>query len=419
MVMGEGEYARRYGLGSDVLDVIIGGRSAIDTPYAFPITSLEEAEKFLDSYGYSVSNPIEGAELIGNYQEAVSFIRKNFLQPDNPEGLKLEFPRKILELTDVRELLLMANQRHPGQSHDSQGAGLRDWACAILKVMHTIAHIDKDLRASYFTEVQKQIFDRFYREVHRDEQGSLFLGDSNSDPDRVDLVAFETKPKKARESIILKLLHKPENVAEELFDRVGIRFVTPTRAGCLRVVRYLKDHHIVIPPNIKPSRSRNTLVDVEGTRQRWKEAVANAERENWSREKLEAALDAAVEFQRGDSSESALAEANPHSGDSYRALQFTGRQLIKLQNPLFQDIREIRALAKELDQAGALARTINRIDMKFVQKEIRFFYPFEVQVLDQESFIQNEQGRAAHGAYKRAQLQTALKRVMGHWMESR
>src|SRR6185503_311488 len=106
-------------------------------------------------------------------------------------------------------------------------------------IMHTIAHIDKDLRTQHFADIQKQIFDRFYKFIFRDEHGQLFLGENSSDPLRVPLVAFETKPKKARDSIILKLLHKPENVAEDIFDRVGMRYVTKTRLGSLQVIKFL------------------------------------------------------------------------------------------------------------------------------------------------------------------------------------
>lgn len=401
-----------YDFRSDVLDVIVGGRSAIDTPFTFPIHSLEEAEHFLESYGYSVQNPIENAELLGNYQEAVNFIRKYFLQPENPTGLKLEVPRKVLELSDVRELLRMANLRHPGQMADTQGMALQAWACSILKVMHTIAHIDKDLRATYFGEVQKQIFDRFYREVHRDGDGRLYLGDKPDAADRVDLAAFETKPKKSRESIILKLLHKPENVAEDIFDRVGIRFVTHSRVGSLQVIKYLKDHNIVIPPNIKPSRSRNTLIDLDGMRRELSDLLARAERGELDESALQTALEKASSPQDPEAN-----EANPHSSEFYRAIQFTGRQLIKLKNPLFQDLREIRTLSKTLPQDEPLGRAIDRIDLKFVQKEIRFFYPFEVQVMDQRSFEENEKGRSAHSEYKKSQIQTAMKRVMGNFSE--
>ena len=106
--------------------------------------------------------------------------------------------------------------------------------------------------------------------------------------------------------------------------------------------------------------------------------------------------------------------ANPHSSEFYRAIQFTCRQLIKLKNPMYSDLKEL----KNQTRAGSLnnenvLKLIERIDMKYIQREVRFFYPYEVQVVDQKSFEENEKGRSAHSEYKRAQLQTALKRVMG------
>jgi len=255
----------KYEFFPDDLDVLLQGKSIIDINAGFsgvPMRSLEDVDKFVLSYGYDLSNPIEQAEVLGNLHEAISFVRKFFLQPENSDGLKLEIPRRILELTDTRELFLMANMAYPGQLEDTHGTQLRNWACSLLKVVHTIAHIDKDLRASYFADIQKQIFDRFYKTVHRDEDGQLYLGENPGDPHRVDLAAFETKPKKARESILLKLLHKPENVAEDIFDRVGVRFITRTRFDAVRVVKYLKDNLIVVAANLKPSRSRNTLINL-------------------------------------------------------------------------------------------------------------------------------------------------------------
>src|SRR6185295_2659401 len=199
----------KYDFGWEILDVIISGKSSIDSPNGFQLMSQAEVTRFIESYGYDVDNPIERAELLGNFHEALNFVRKNFLQPENPDGLRLEIPRKIVELSDIRDLFLMSSFGLAGQNRDTAGQVLSQWACSILKIMHTIAHIDKDVRSSYFSDIQQQIFDRFYRVVHRTGDGHLFLGDKEDDPMRVDLDAFETKPKKSRDSIILKLLHKP------------------------------------------------------------------------------------------------------------------------------------------------------------------------------------------------------------------
>jgi uncharacterized protein (TIGR04562 family) len=396
----------KYDFRADVLDVIISGKSTIDSPTAFQVLNMEEANLFIQSYGYDLENPIEKAEILGNYHEALNFIRKNFLHPENPDGLRLEIPRKILELTDVRELFLMVSLNYPGQNADTQGHALRNWACSLLKVMHTIAHIDKDVRTPYFADIQTQIFDRFYKLIHRDPEGQLYLGEKDDDPARVNLVAFETKPKKSRDSIILKLLHKPENVAEDIFDRVGIRFITPSLLDALRVVKYLKDKMVIMPPNIKPSRSRNTLIQIDDFRAKLADLLPRADRQEISEKDLLVQLENAVH-------PPTVNPDNPHSSEFYRAIQFTCRQLIKLQNPLYVDLKELKNSVKAKPIDDDLLKTIDRINLKHIQREIRFFYPFEVQVVDKLSSEENERGRSAHSQYKRAQVITALNRVMG------
>jgi uncharacterized protein (TIGR04562 family) len=402
----------KYDFRWDVLDVIIGGKSSIDSLHGFAIESLDEADRYISSYGYDLENPIERAEIMGCFHEALNFVRTHFLQPENPDGLKLEIPRKILELGDVRDLFMMASLTHPSQRDDANGRYLKAWACSLLKVMHTIAHIDKDLRSSYFSDIQQQIFDRFYKLVHRTPDssgGQLYLGDGEGDPLRVDLVAFETKPKKSRDSTLLKLLHKPENVAEDIFDRVGIRFVTQTRLDALRVVKLLKEKLVVMPPNIKPSRSRNTLVDIDVFRQGMEESFGRAERGEIDEERF-------VEELHEACVPPAVSKDNPHSSEFYRAIQFTCRQLIKLRNPVYDDVRELKNLVKQKGAHEEIAKLVDRLDLKYLTKEIRFFYPLEVQVVDVRSAEENEKGRSAHSAYKKAQVQTALRRVMGAFL---
>src|SRR5690606_5690588 len=109
----------------------------------------------------------------------------------------------------------------------------------------------------------------------------------------------------------------------------------------------------------------------------------------------------------------AAVKINPHSSETYRSIQFTTRQLIKLRNPLFEQLKELRSYLKLGDTDERAARLIEKVDLKQLQKEIRFFYPYEVQIMDQMSAEENERGRSAHSEYKRAQIQTALRRVMG------
>ena len=397
----------KYDFKSDVLDIIIGGKSSLDAPNPFEMKDLAEANRFILSYGYDLENPIEQAEVLGNFHEAIHFIRKTFLQPENPTGLKLEIPRKILEMTNIQELFLLVSKTHPCQKADPNDKLLHDWSCSILKVMHTIAHIDKDLRSAYFGEIQKQIFDRFYKLIQRDGEGKLYLGQKPQDPLRIPLIAFETKPKKSRDSTILKLLHKPENVAEDIFDRVGIRFITETPLAALRVVKYLKDQMIIIPANIKPSRSRNTLVQLDPLKKKLEEIFNHPILNSWHDSDLEKALEDLTH-------PPGFNPANPHSSEFYRAIQFTCRQLIKLKNPVYEDLKELKTLAREKSTHDPILKVLDRIDFKNIQLDIRFFYPYEVQILDQRSADENERGKSSHTAYKQSQVQTALQRVMGN-----
>ena len=58
------------------------------------------------------------------------------------------------------------------------------------------------------------------------------------------------------------------------------------------------------------------------------------------------------------------------------------------------------------------------MDPKYLQREVRFFYPFEVQIMDKVSAEENEKGRSAHSEYRKAQIQTALRRVMGSFLDA-
>jgi len=403
---------KRYDFKWDALEVILGGKSLVDYHHGLsgiPMARIEEADCFIKSYGFNLDDPIQNGEVLGNFHEAIHFIRTYFLYPENPEGLKLEIPRKILELTDVRELLLMASVSYPGQSTDTQGIALRNWSCCLLKVIHTIVHVDKDIRVNYFADIQQQIFDKFYKMVHRSKDGTLFFGKSLEDKMRIELAAFETKPKKSRESILIKMLHKPENVMEDIFDQFGIRFITKTRLNSLCLVKYLKDTMLVVPANIKPSRSKNSLVNVELLKSKIDSLLHDYEMNKITEEELNEELEGFCKLNQFESE-------NPHSSAYYRAIQFTSRQLIKISNPLFDDVKDLKSKAEKEKLSDAFKQAVDRIDLKYLQREIRFFYPFEVQITDYKSAQENEKGLSAHSEYKKSQMQAAMKRAMGSLM---
>lgn len=406
--MGRPEYLHKYTFDWDLMDVVLSGKSVLDTRFIIgQIHDREHVNSFLKGYGLDPSDPVGRAELFGNFQEALQFIKRYFLREGNPDGLDFRIPNALYMITDIGDLFLMATGNRDENNHEE-----RLWAEVILKVMHTILHVDKDLRSNYFSVIQTQIFDRYYRYLQRDGDQRLFLGSKNSD-DKIPLVEFETKSKKSRDSVIVKLLHKAENVAEELFDRVGVRFVTKSKLDNLRVLKFLLEKNIVVPHNIKPSRSINSMVDLEIFKKKHQNLIRMAIRNQLD----EARFLQALNREMVDCYPQKTGKGrNEYSSTNYKSIQFTCRNLIRYKNPFLQEFAELRSFAKETP-TNELSKKVLAMDMSLVARDIRFFYPYEVQIVDIDAHRDNSAGEASHGEYKNAQRISAMKRVFKDLIE--
>ncbi|MBL7665548.1 MAG: TIGR04552 family protein [Bacteriovoracaceae bacterium] len=402
--MNRPDYLEKYHFNWDVFDVIVGGKSSLDiNSYVGEIDNLDDVYKFVKGYGFDLADPVQSAELFGNFQEALQFIRRYFLKEGNPEGLHLLIPDKLSTIGNVADLFLLAT-RSPA-SGGTQTESL--WAGIVLKVMHTILHADKDLRYGYFSAIQFQIFDRFYKYIHRDEENKLFLR-SLDGSHKILLEDFQTKSKKSRDSIIIKLLHKAEIVADELFDRVGVRIITSQASDALGVLKFLYKNNVISVQNIKPSRSQNSLVDLEKYRTGYVNLEKKAIREKLSEEEF--ALECEKLALKCAPQKVAQTETNLHTSKEYRAIHFTCRQLIKYKNPFVSEFSEVRRLAK-IDPNNDLAKKVLSLDTSSISRDVSFFYPFEVQITDIESHKMNTKGEASHEEYKKSQLHSAMKRI--------
>jgi uncharacterized protein (TIGR04562 family) len=408
--MVENHYINKYRFDWEGFDVLLGGKSGLDArSFLGDFSSHEKVVQFMAGYGFESDDVVVQAELFGNFQEAVSFIKKYFLKENNPDGLNFTMPSIFSSIIDVKEIFLLASGVGPHVNREES-----IWAGIILKVMHTIIHADKDLRHNYFPVIQNQIFDRFYKYLIRDKNQQLFLAKNENDEFRVPLVDFQTKAKKTRESIIIKLLHKAENVAEELFDRIGIRFITPNRLDALRVVKFLQDNSIIVPHNIKPSRSLNKLIELPQVKKVYWGLVRKALREKLTEEEFRGLIE--KELNRV-SPQLASSEKNLHSSKAFKTIQFTCRQLIKYKDPFLSEFSALRKQAKVIlenssSECYPLATKILEMDYGPIARDIRFFYPFEVQIVDLENYKINTEGEASHQDYKKSQLKTAMNRVL-------
>jgi uncharacterized protein (TIGR04562 family) len=185
-----------------------------------------------------------------------------------------------------------------------------------------------------------------------------------------------------------------------------VRIITYNKLDALRVMKFLHRNHILMINNIKPSRSQNTLIDFEQLRKRIYTLYKDAIRNKMEEETFYQRLNALIEECRPTKS----SHDNRHTLDEYRAIHFTGRQLIKYRNPFMSSFNEVRKMALK-DKENPLSQALLHLDTSPISRDVRFFYPFEVQLTDYESHLKNTQGEASHAEYKKAQLKSAMKRI--------
>lgn len=383
-----------------ILGVLIGGHSSIDLQ-GLGVRDLADATQFVMSYGYDVTLPDHRKFIHSTIVEALSFIERHLMPEEWRRGKTP--PEEVLLCDDVRVLLLYASGNGGGTEHHKR------WSCAVLRVMHTIAHLEGVHRTADFEAAREQIESRFAGYLTIEADGTSWLGQGEM---RVPLHKVEWKKGKGRESIILKLLHKRANVAETIHDILGVRLVTSRLCDVVLAVRILQHFYMVTFPNCNPSRARNTLFDFETFQtevERIKDLLKNNDITPTEFQTLAAEIAAPIVN---------LERSNPHSASAYQAIQFTCRQLIRWPNPLVSwltRVGQLGELAADPRDKGAMEGLVGLVKgwMGVQQSlELSAFFPFEVQVLDRRAYGQNQFGDAAHDKYKRSQSRAARRRVL-------
>ena len=272
--------------------------------------------------------------------------------------------------------------------------------------MHTIHLANLAFSRELLDEIRRQILDPFRKCVQVDELGCPLLMMGHH---RVQLEGVFFKEGKSRDSVLLKLLHKPGNVIQQIYDMIGVQFVTRTRLDTLLVVRFLTLHNLVLFSNIVPGRSINNLIDLDAFRQMYEDLAAVYRAKDESHEP------GLLEYLNGESQEFAKLEAtlrNPFSGAEYRSIQFTCQKLVRVPNPTRgQMARIVRTVRKTGDHA-LMREILDQLQQVRVEKHQAFFFPFEVQILDFENYLKTSMGETSHAAYKKRQVLAAQRRVL-------
>lgn len=368
----------KYSFDWDMMDVIIGGRSSIDLS-RLTLHTFEEADAFLSLYGYDLRKDSIKKEVKDIFREAINFI-ENFLIPDPvTKEVNLYLPEDLKNEEDIRNILLIASD---------YSNRLQAWACVILRIMHTISHVNNDISLKFFPEIQRQILDNVWTSISINSKGEKFFGEEDNG---IKIFDIDIKAKKERNSTILKLLHKVENVAADVFDQIGVRIITYDKVDALLVLRYLRKNGVLDFFNVKPSRSINRLIDMKI----FKKIL------NYHKERLKQGLITKEEFEiiiRQESEREANItqqqnNVNPYTHNEYKSIQFTCRQMIRMKYPFDYENPSLG-------------------------ENFCFFFPYEMQIVDIKTHEENKSGKASHEKYKEKQLISARRRVLGKLLKN-
>ncbi|MGZ3727269.1 MAG: TIGR04552 family protein [Pseudobdellovibrio sp.] len=361
-----GVHSSFYFFDPSSLQVVAGGASALDRR-TLNIHGLDEAESFLRSYGYQISKH-EDLERLWYFHRRALVLMAEKLRidlTDMPEVLK----SKAL-LKDIRYLLIYASQE--------ENKDLKKWSCAILRCMHVFVHAETDLFSSFAEEIQKQILMPFENSIRHEDKLYLrsFLKEGHPD---IALVDFQTKPYKTSSSTVIKLLAKPDALAVKIFDKIGVRFVTKSIFDSFQVIRFLVEENLISFPQIMPDQSSNNMYPV----QEFLEIVNRLEKKHNPEHRLSSDKIDRLLMQKLKTSQNAFLglfrKENPYSSEDFKYIKFISRQLIKI------------------DNGGG--------------KPFSFFFPFEVQIMNETAFQKIQSGQSEHSAYKNRQIAAAVKRL--------
>ena len=375
-----------FSLSPEITHVVLGGNAYIDQE-GLNIPSQEAAWDFVLNYGFDMSHPSQRSHLLKTLEDALIFLETIVL-----EGTGLKIPTKIYESKDPLDLLVWASVR----PQDS----LARWSCAILCVMHTLLYINNNFFLRFLPEIQRQILERYERFLVKKKDGQWLLKGQYEAP----LLDIERKDSKNRHSLLLKLLQKPENVAETIYDYIGVRIVTEDLLDALLILRFFIDHNIFQAAHIKPSRTRNLMIDVK-LLEEWvgmlPEKFSAKSLSKAKRQKICASLAQRI----GHPS------VNPYSSSNYSALQFTVNTLVRLPGLGVSALEKIQQVFKE-NGNPEIANQFNIPELIQAQEEFTFFFPHEVQIMEKTGFNNSRLGPASHLEYKRRQREAVRKRLL-------
>lgn len=319
--------------------LILRGESVIDW-HRLNLQTLEDAAALLASHEFQPGKPRDRARLDSLRNEAVSFLRRQFDFP---------IPKPVANAS-CEELLLMASAKGHRQT----------CACAILKAMHIIHHLDGRELLFCLPMSDQDVFHLVEEKVYRVVGEMLSAG--------MPIVEF-VGGRKNKDSLYTKLMSKSDASASQIYDKVRFRIVTRKKDDILPVLFHLTQH--LFPFSlVLAGESINTLFHFKSYCQ--------------DHPHLRSMI---KDFQTGVD-DSFTPSDNQFSDQSYKVIHFVVDLPIRLPE-------ETMELAPP--SAWALGPVV--------------FVLCEFQIVDQATEQNNETGNASHEKYKERQKQAVKRRL--------
>jgi uncharacterized protein (TIGR04552 family) len=334
----------------EAVRLLLSGDSVVDWNRA-NFYNLNEVDDFLRLHHLDISVLEDKRRIKSVFISSVTYLE---------EHLGLRFPKELTEKEDIREIFVLASTKRSFSRYQIL-------ACAILKLMHVIYHLEVAELRFQVALSEAVLLDEASKQINLLSQKMLKSG--------LPIVSFYGN-RKARNSVITKLLAKRENIAATVFDKLRYRIIMEEPEDLLLALVWLCRH--AFPFNyVIPSQSKNTILQFndmlknDDTSEIRDILTSNGISDPIYRE--EKPVDTNIE------------NANSFSGTSYRVINFIVDYPIRIDHLV------------DLPQRNHLGKVV--------------FVMVEFQVVDRRTARNNEQGENAHLHYKNRQFEEVKSRL--------
>jgi uncharacterized protein (TIGR04552 family) len=325
----------------EAIRLLLRGGSVIDW-FRLNLEHEREANELISAHELYMTDPQDVERIAAVRDEAIAFLRRHFDFP---------VPKPVAAL-DLPSLIMLAS-----------ASGHRQLcACAILKVMHIIHHLEGRELLFMLPFSDQELFYLVEEKVYRVIGGMLAHG--------FPILEF-IGGRKNKDSLYQKLLSKPETIAANIYDKLRFRIVTREPEDIFPTLNYMLRH--IFPFNyVIPGQSTNTLFHFRS-----------------------------------------YCEEHPHLSQIFTKLQTKPTledELTRLENRFsaqtysvvhFVVDMPLRVPPEMLKRAPAQASNLGPV----------VFVLTEFQILDRHTELRNELGDASHAAYKERQKRAVALRL--------